>query len=125
MNRHSPGLLTWCESRCDVPARESQNADFDCAFPQVAGQQMRQLYIRSLHLFSLLRVWRCGTTCRENTRKNQVTSPVTLRQRATMSGALTPHEAVVEVEIAVAAWLEGAKASGRPVPEPSLRAARA
>ncbi|MDX6396493.1 MAG: hypothetical protein QOJ73_7556 [Streptosporangiaceae bacterium] len=37
----------------------------------------------------------------------------------------TPHEAVAEVEEAVAAWLEAAKATGRPVPEPSLRAARA
>ena len=34
-----------------------------------------------------------------------------------------PHEAVAEVEQAVAAWLEGAKAPGRPLPE--LRAARA
>ena len=37
----------------------------------------------------------------------------------------TPHEAVAEVEDAVAAWLEAAAATGRPIPEPSLRAARA
>jgi predicted RNase H-like HicB family nuclease len=36
----------------------------------------------------------------------------------------TPHEAV-EVEDAVAAWLGAAAATGRPIPEPSLRAARA
>lgn len=37
----------------------------------------------------------------------------------------TPHEAVAEVEDAVAAWLEAAAVTGRPIPEPSLRAARA
>jgi predicted RNase H-like HicB family nuclease len=37
----------------------------------------------------------------------------------------TPHEAVAEVEVAVAAWLQAAKSTGRPVPEPSLRRARA
>jgi predicted RNase H-like HicB family nuclease len=31
----------------------------------------------------------------------------------------TPHEAVAEVELAVAAWIEAAHASGREVPEPS------
>jgi len=31
----------------------------------------------------------------------------------------TPHEAVAEVEVAVAAWLEVAKSSGRQVPQPS------
>ncbi len=37
----------------------------------------------------------------------------------------TPHEAVAEVEDAVTAWLEAAKATGRAIPEPSLRVARA
>ena len=37
----------------------------------------------------------------------------------------TPHEAVTEVEQAVAAWLDAAKAAGRAVPEPSFRAAHA
>ena len=37
----------------------------------------------------------------------------------------TPHEAVAEVEQAVAAWLDAAKAAGRAVPEPSFRAAHA
>lgn len=37
----------------------------------------------------------------------------------------TPDEAVAEVEDAVAAWLEAAAVTGRPIPEPSLRAARA
>lgn len=37
----------------------------------------------------------------------------------------TPHEAVAEVEQAVVAWLETAKAFGRLVPEPSPRAAPA
>jgi NAD(P)-dependent dehydrogenase (short-subunit alcohol dehydrogenase family) len=37
----------------------------------------------------------------------------------------TPHEAVAEVEQAVTAWLDAAKAAGRPVPEPSLLAAHA
>jgi len=36
-----------------------------------------------------------------------------------------PHEAVAEVEDAVAALLEAAAAIGHPVPGPSLRAARA
>jgi len=37
----------------------------------------------------------------------------------------TPHEAVAEVEIAMEAWLEAARAAGRPVPEPPRRAAQA
>jgi predicted RNase H-like HicB family nuclease len=37
----------------------------------------------------------------------------------------TPHEAVAEVELAAAAWLEAAKADGRPIPPPSPRAIRA
>ncbi len=37
----------------------------------------------------------------------------------------TPHEAVAEVEDAIAAWLEAAKSMGRDIPQPSLRAARA
>ena len=30
----------------------------------------------------------------------------------------SPHEAVAEVEIAIEAWLEAARSSGRPVPTP-------
>ncbi|MGO8876383.1 MAG: type II toxin-antitoxin system HicB family antitoxin [Acidimicrobiales bacterium] len=37
----------------------------------------------------------------------------------------TPHEAVAEVEIATEAWLDAARAAGRPVPEPSSGAAQA
>ena len=37
----------------------------------------------------------------------------------------TPHEAVAEVEEAVAAWLEAAETDGRAAPEPSVWAARA
>ena len=37
----------------------------------------------------------------------------------------TPHEAVAEVEDAIAAWIQVAKSTGREVPRPSLRAARA
>jgi predicted RNase H-like HicB family nuclease len=37
----------------------------------------------------------------------------------------TPHEAVAEVESAIEAWLEGARATGRPVPLPSPRSLRA
>jgi predicted RNase H-like HicB family nuclease len=37
----------------------------------------------------------------------------------------TPHEAVAEVEHAIAAWLETAQSTGREIPRPSLRAARA
>jgi predicted RNase H-like HicB family nuclease len=37
----------------------------------------------------------------------------------------TPHEAVAEVEIAMAAWLDAAKSSGRKVPPPSAYAVRA
>jgi len=37
----------------------------------------------------------------------------------------TPHEAVAEVEVAVIAWIEAAKTSGREVPKPSVRAVRA
>jgi len=37
----------------------------------------------------------------------------------------SPHEAVAEVENAIAAWLAAAKATGRAIPEPSVRAARA
>lgn len=35
----------------------------------------------------------------------------------------TPAEAVKEVEAAVAAWLEAARAAGKPVPEPRYRPA--
>ena len=37
----------------------------------------------------------------------------------------TPHEAVAQVEIAMEAWLDAARADGRPLPEPSPRAAQA
>ena len=37
----------------------------------------------------------------------------------------TPHEAVAEVEIAMGAWLDAAKASGRQLPTPSTRAVHA
>ena len=37
----------------------------------------------------------------------------------------TPHEAVAEVEGAIAAWIEVAESTGREIPRPSLRAARA
>lgn len=37
----------------------------------------------------------------------------------------TPHDAVVEVEKAVEAWLAAARAAGRPVPSPRPRAAHA
>jgi predicted RNase H-like HicB family nuclease len=33
----------------------------------------------------------------------------------------TPHEAVAEVELAIAAWLEAASSSGRSIPEASAR----
>jgi predicted RNase H-like HicB family nuclease len=38
---------------------------------------------------------------------------------------LVPHEAVAEVEQAIEAWLDAARATGRPIPGPSRRAARA
>jgi len=34
----------------------------------------------------------------------------------------TPHEAVFEVEVAIEAWLEAARSSGRPIPSPSVGA---
>jgi predicted RNase H-like HicB family nuclease len=37
----------------------------------------------------------------------------------------TPHEAVAEVELAIEAWLEAARVSGRAIPSPSARAVRA
>ena len=37
----------------------------------------------------------------------------------------TPHQAVAEVEVAVEAWLEAARSNGRPIPDPSRRAAHA
>lgn len=37
----------------------------------------------------------------------------------------TPHEAVTAVEAAIEAWLEAAQSSGRPVPAPSAKLARA
>lgn len=37
----------------------------------------------------------------------------------------TPSQAVAEVEQAIAAWLDGALAVGRPVPPPSVRARQA
>jgi predicted RNase H-like HicB family nuclease len=33
----------------------------------------------------------------------------------------TPHDAVAEVEVAIEAWLESARSSGRPIPSPSPR----
>jgi predicted RNase H-like HicB family nuclease len=37
----------------------------------------------------------------------------------------TPHEAVAEVELAVEAWLQAARETGRVIPSPSARAVRA
>ena len=37
----------------------------------------------------------------------------------------TPHEAVAEVEVAAEAWIEAARAMGRPIPPPSRRLLRA
>ena len=37
----------------------------------------------------------------------------------------TPHEAVSEVEVAIEAWLEAARSTGRPIPSPSVRAVHA
>ena len=37
----------------------------------------------------------------------------------------TPHDAVAEAEDAVVAWLEAAERTGRPIPQPSAKAARA
>ena len=37
----------------------------------------------------------------------------------------TPHDAVAEVEVAIATWLEAARTIGRPVPAPSGRLAEA
>lgn len=37
----------------------------------------------------------------------------------------SPHEAVAEVEIAMAAWLDAARSSGRQVLPPSVRAVHA
>ncbi|MGH3929283.1 MAG: type II toxin-antitoxin system HicB family antitoxin [Pseudonocardiaceae bacterium] len=37
----------------------------------------------------------------------------------------TPHDAVAEVEHAIEAWLDAARATGRPAPKPSNRAALA
>lgn len=34
----------------------------------------------------------------------------------------TPHEAVAEVERAVEAWIDAARAAGKPIPSPSPRA---
>jgi predicted RNase H-like HicB family nuclease len=36
-----------------------------------------------------------------------------------------PHEAVAEVEQAIEGWLDAARATGRPIPKPSNRAALA
>jgi predicted RNase H-like HicB family nuclease len=33
----------------------------------------------------------------------------------------TPHDAVAEAEVAITAWLEAAKSSGKPIPQPSAR----
>ena len=37
----------------------------------------------------------------------------------------TPHAAVAEVEVAMEAWLDTARETGRPLPQPSLRVAHA
>jgi len=37
----------------------------------------------------------------------------------------TPHDAVAAVEVAIEAWLEAARSSGRPIPSPSTRAVHA
>lgn len=37
----------------------------------------------------------------------------------------TPHDAVTEVELAAEAWLQAARETGRSIPEPSRRVARA
>jgi len=38
---------------------------------------------------------------------------------------LVPHDAVAEVEQAIEAWLDAARATGRPIQKPSSRAALA
>ena len=37
----------------------------------------------------------------------------------------TSHEAVSEVEVAIKAWLEAARSTGRPIPPPSVRSVHA
>jgi len=37
----------------------------------------------------------------------------------------TPHEAVSEVEVAIEAWLEAARSTGRAIPSPSARGVHA
>ncbi len=37
----------------------------------------------------------------------------------------TPHDAVAEVEVAIAGWIEAATSSGRLIPKPSVRMAQA
>lgn len=37
----------------------------------------------------------------------------------------SPHEAVAEVEVAIEAWLEAARSSGRTIPGPSAKVAHA
>ncbi len=37
----------------------------------------------------------------------------------------SPHDAVAEVEVAIAAWLEAARSSGRSIPPPTARMVRA
>ena len=74
-----------------------------------------QLYIISLHLFSLLpgvTTWR-GMSA--NTRKNQVTRLVTLRHRSTMSGALISADDVLVGQLNLA-WVAT-------VPTPGMRRA--
>ncbi|MGH9054561.1 MAG: type II toxin-antitoxin system HicB family antitoxin [Acidimicrobiales bacterium] len=37
----------------------------------------------------------------------------------------TPHDAVAEVEVAIEAWIDAARQTGRPIPEPTPSAVRA
>ena len=50
-----PGLLIWSEIWCDVENSESFRSSRDCRVSQVTDSRVHQLYIISLHLFSLLR----------------------------------------------------------------------
>jgi hypothetical protein len=70
---------------------------------------MRELYIISLHLFSLLRGVATWSDMPGNTRKKQATRPMTIRHPSIMSGALEDVRSFAEKTASLVVTKAGAE----------------
>jgi hypothetical protein len=86
--RRNPGLLTWSEISCDVENSKSFRSSRDRRiFPghRLKGASALHNHLASIFTAPGVTTW---SDMSGNTRKNQVTRLVTLRNRSIMSGAL-------------------------------------